>query len=195
MGDVGYGPDGTARLARTDRYRGIPDMYGGFGEGPRFGPDGRLMEKYVQDGPIFVNIICLVGNALTAMSGFSVLTGGFTGISGYQFVLYLLLVGLGLLDMVIEADIELMDRMRCGEGLLYFVFNIQVELNFWAKFLTWFRGRGAVYVCIGIMLMSLPCVWCFDFVIGIWMLLGGAACLAMSCMTRPSRSFVDSREL
>jgi len=144
------------------------------------------LRKYVQEGPAGVSILCFLGGLATTIVGILGLLNISSSLtSPFQYVLNAYLTLFGVVTVLLEADMESFGRMKVLGKLKPFVEKYQMEVFNRAKVLTELRGRGFYYVFLGSLAVT-QCMFCLDFVIGLWNVLMGALCLMMSFGINPA---------
>eukprot|EP00747_Dinoflagellata_sp_TGD_P186929 gnl/TRDRNA2_/TRDRNA2_44312_c0_seq1.p1 gnl/TRDRNA2_/TRDRNA2_44312_c0~~gnl/TRDRNA2_/TRDRNA2_44312_c0_seq1.p1 ORF type:complete len:306 (+),score=53.45 gnl/TRDRNA2_/TRDRNA2_44312_c0_seq1:51-968(+) len=181
-GGGGYGGPYPGDMDRGMRGQGqYPSFERGMDAVKETGMYGmNMMNKYVQEGPGAVSVLCWFGGLVTAVWSFiSIFIGFGNGNGPDSFVFYVYISFFGCVSVLLESDVQRMYRMPVVGKLGAWVESCQMELFYYAKFLTKLYGRGAFYVLVGILCCS-ECFPCLEWVVGIWNIAMGGLCIAMA---------------
>lgn len=144
------------------------------------------LRHYVENGPAGVSILCFVGGWATTIVG---LLGCFNIgniiVEPFQYILHCYLVAFGVVAIFLEADPERLQEFTVIGRMAGVVRSYQEEVFDRAKFLTELRGRGFFYLFVGT-LAATQCLICLLFLVGLFNMLMGVICLAMSCGINPA---------
>jgi len=138
------------------------------------------LHKYVQEGPAGISILCFLGGCATSLIGLiGMLNIGQIFAAPFSYVLSIYLTAFGFVAMLLEADVQCLEKRSVIGKLAPLCEHYQMEIFERAKFLTELRGRGLFYVFVGTLAIT-QCVFCLYFLCGVWNLLMGVLCLMMN---------------
>eukprot|EP00930_Biecheleria_cincta_P057033 TRINITY_DN43038_c0_g1_i1.p1 TRINITY_DN43038_c0_g1~~TRINITY_DN43038_c0_g1_i1.p1 ORF type:complete len:281 (+),score=62.33 TRINITY_DN43038_c0_g1_i1:67-843(+) len=144
------------------------------------------LQKYVQEGPAGISVLCFLGGLVTCVVGIlGLLSITDSLISPFHYVLNAYLAMFGLVTFLLEADVESMASLKVIGRLSPWVERYQMEVFQRANFLTELRGRGFFYAFVGTLAVT-QCFLCLHFLVGLWNLLMGILCLMMSFGINPA---------
>jgi len=144
------------------------------------------LQRYVQEGPAGISVLCFLGGLVTCLVGFlGLLSITDTLTSPFQYVLNAYLTMFGLVTFLLEADVESMASLKVIGRLSPWVERYQMEVFQRANFLTELKGRGFFYAFVGTLAIT-QCFLCLHFLVGLWNLLMGVLCLMMSFGINPA---------
>jgi len=150
--------------------------------------------KYIQEGPAGISILCFLGGLLTFVVGFFGLLDIVSGITEpFHYILHVYLTGFGLVAVMLEADTQSLGRYKVIGRLGPLFESWQMEVFRKAQFLTELRGRGLFYVFVGSLAVS-QCMVCLLFLVGLWNVLMGLICVAMSFGINPANHIPQNEQ-
>eukprot|EP00812_Abedinium_dasypus_P012474 NODE_598_length_1455_cov_355.027143.p1 GENE.NODE_598_length_1455_cov_355.027143~~NODE_598_length_1455_cov_355.027143.p1 ORF type:complete len:288 (+),score=75.19 NODE_598_length_1455_cov_355.027143:3-866(+) len=142
--------------------------------------------RYIQEGPAGVSILCFAGGCATTIVGLLGLLNIIGGLSSpFKYLLNAYLTLFGIVTVLLEADVNTLANLSVAKFLAPRVEHYQEQVFERARFLTELRGRGFFYLFVGLLAVT-QCFVCLLFLVGLWYLIMGLMCLAMSYGVNPA---------
>jgi len=138
-------------------------------------------QDYIQQGPRGVSTLCFVGGAATSALGVLNVCSVFGSIiDPFHYILNAYMFAFGLVTVCIEADTDRIGMLFSPfDRLAEPVTRAQAWLHYECQLLTRLRGRGLFYLYQGTLMVT-QCVFCLLFLAGLYNVLMGFLCIAMS---------------
>lgn len=193
------GPSSGGAFAQGQQEAAYPDAAGQVaGQGFHAAKAGAILaaqeiNKYIQEGPAGISILCFLGGIVTAVVGFIGLLDIVSGITDpFHYILHIYLTVFGFVAVMLEADTQSLAGYKVIGRLGPLFESYQMEVFKKAQFLTELRGRGFFYVFVGTLAIS-QCFVCLLFLVGVWNMGMGIICVLMSFGVNPANHIPQSQ--
>lgn len=147
-----------------------------------YGQQGLVaLEEFVQQGPVTISLLCLVGGYGTVVCGLLRLVGLVgenVGVFGHVLDAYM--VAFGLTAVVLETNPDALTSVSVIQDAVPHLLRAQSWLHEKAELLTEFHGRAAFYIYQGTLLTTQGCTLCLLFMVGVYNVFMGALCAWMA---------------
>lgn len=140
-----------------------------------------VFQDYIQQGPQGVSVLCFAGGVATTILGAMGICNVFgTVMDPFHYILNVYVFVFGLATAIVEADTDRIGILMAPfDRLAEPIARSQAWLHEECRLLTRLRGRGFFYLYQGTLLVT-QCVFCMNFIIGLYILAMGVVCILMS---------------
>lgn len=143
------------------------------------------LNKYIQEGPRGVSVLCFCGGLATFAVGLLGMLNVFsTLLDPLHYLLNGYLTLFGITAAVLEFDLEQLRTLPMLGRLWPYVAAYQRWVFEEARFLTELKGRGFFYLFVGTLALT-QCLFCLLFLCGLWNMLMGVLCIMMGFGHKP----------